>query len=141
MATAVTEVTASVRHDICEAMTSIDRLSTLLSSISLSSTVPAIPRQKIRVVIKPTATSWSWKYEESDDFSQTSTNPDHIITDIRDWFDLTATDLACFDILQMRLKKAQQGTKIRLQIKRDGRQVEFYNSSKDELPDVVINCN
>jgi hypothetical protein len=122
-----------------ESIASIDRLAKLISSISLESHTT---RPKVRIDVKtPSATSWLWKYEVSDDFSQTTVNLDDLVTDVRDWFDLTMTDRKCFDSLTLRLRNSYRGTKILLEIKRQGRNVEFRELSRDSRPDLIIECN
>jgi hypothetical protein len=110
---------------LTEAKTSVNRLAELLSALEISA---------------PRATSWRWMYEEQDDFSNVTRNCQELITDVRDWFDLTCTARSEFDGLVARLEKSRPGERIRLSIKRDGRKVEIKDVSEETRAELSIEC-
>lgn len=83
-------------------------------------------------------TSWRWLYEETDKFSQTTKNCQELITDLRDWYDLTCTDRSEFNELEKRLLESSSGTILRLSIKRIGRKVEIKDVSPEYKADICI---
>ncbi len=146
----MTTILASTRTELSGALSSIDRLSQMISAMSLDISTP-VSKPKIHVKVKstpstttpsqvPLATTWRWRYEDTDDFSQESKDPQTLITDIRDWFDLTTTERSCFDTLLSRLSRSVQGSYIRIQVKRQGRQVILQDCVAGVIPDVIINC-
>ena len=133
---------------LANSKSSLDRLAELLAAIPTESFPPPAPAKtpvKIKIKIKPSspkplASSWKWTYEDSEEFSQTSKDVQMLITDLRDWHDLTCTDRTCFDGLVNRLTKAHSGTKIRLSIKREGRKVLIEDCSPETSPEISIEC-
>ena len=125
----------------------LDRLAELLGRLSLDSGAPAataapIPiKTKIKIKQRPLATSWQWTYEETDDFSQKTTNIQELITDLRDWHDLTCTDRDSFSSLIERLARCRSGDRVRLSIERDGRKVVIKDCSPETSPDISIQCS
>jgi len=115
---------------------SLDRLVVLLSSLRLYSPEVVAKRTSI-----PLAKSWRWRFEVNDALSAAANNPQHVITDIRDWFDLTCTDRSEFDGLEQRLQNARTGAWIRIKVAREGRHVRIQDCDTGMEPDVEIECN